>query len=685
MKKKLSIFLAFILFIICLVTTSSTNVVHADTTQATSNTYAIDIRYHDVMVTQDAYLPEKAVIGIGLKKPVDMYIDELDNYYICDSGNKAIYQYDPITKTLLNSLTYRDFKTPKGISIITDNDGNKLLYVADSAAERVFVFKYNTDHFEYYKEFGKPNSMLFGENDFAPSKIAVDRAGNMYIIGEGVLEGIIQLANTGEFLGYFSSNKVNKSLKEKMQDFIYDEKVLDMIGSSQPPTFTNVFTDRRGLVYSTTAYSASANYNRVKKHNTSGASIIDPIDAGNSPTDIYVGNNDMIYVSWGNGYISSYTEDGELLFIFGGQSNDNVAGLFKSLVSIAVDSNNNIWCLDGEKVAIHQFKPTDYTKLIYEAHDLYYNRDYQASIAKWNEVLSLNQVSAIAHNQIGLNYLYSQNYKQAMKHLKLAGDRVNYSQAFWEERNIWLQNNLGLIVFILVLLVAAVVVTKMIMLKNGINKETSLMSRFGQLKLVKDMKFNMTVLKSPYDNFYYVRTNKKGSTLSCIITMFVVFGIFLWYTLGKGFIFQYVKAGDVDIVALLVGYFGFIFLVVFCNWLVSSIQDGEGTFLAIFRTVIISLIPVAIAMVVVCLLSYVATTNEVFLLNLILYLGGALSIITLFLGIQNIHFYSFKKTIISFLLTLLLIAIIILVVLLLIILSTKLIQFIEVLLKEVFR
>ena len=107
--------------------------------------------------------------------------------------------------------------------------------------------------------------------------------------------------------------------------------------------------------------------------------------------------------------------------------------------------------------------------------------------------------------------------------------------------------------------------------------------------------------------------------------------------------------------------------------------------MAIFRMVVVSLIPYAISLIVVTLLSYVATTNEVFILQLIQYVGIVLSLLTLFLGIMNVHFYTFKKTIISILLTVLLIFVIILVALLIIILSTKLWQFIEVLLKEVFR
>lgn len=683
MKKKIIAIITSFVFALVLIVTSTNQTPTTLNATATSTTYAIDIRNHGLSPTQDAYLPEKAVVGVGLKNPTDILIDDFDNIYICDNGNRNVVRYNQKTKAVEYTLTHRDFKGPKGIWI----KDNSLLYVADPAAEKIFVFSKNENNeFDYVKEYGKPTSPLFEANAFKPAKIAVDRAGVMFVIGETVLDGIIKLSEQGDFLGYFSSNKVNKTLKEKMQELIYDDEILDLLGSAQPPTFTNIFADSKGLIYSTTSYSDpdAEEYDRIKKHSTNGKNIIDAIDMGYSPTDIYVGKNGVIYTSWNDGYISTYTDEGDLLFCFGGPSNNNIAGLFSQLASLAVDSNDNIWCLDSQKAAIHQFVPTDYTLLMYEAFDLYYKRDYAKSIEKWNEVLSLNQVSAIAHNQLGLNYLYSQEYEIAMEHLKMAGDRENYSQAFWEVRNIWLQTNLTTIILILIGAIAAVYIFLFIKAKLKL-KSFAFIDNIKNNKLVQDMKFNMSVLKQPYDSFYYVKTNKRGSTLSCIITMIMVFLLFLWNTLGKGFIFQYVTVDDVDIVALLVGYFGLVLLVTLCNWLVSSIQDGEAGFLAVFRTVVISLIPLGISMGVVTLLSYVATTNEVFLLNFISYLGIGLTIITFVVGIQNVHFYTFKKTIISILLTLLLMFVFILVLLLVIILTTQLYQFIEVLIKEVFR
>ena len=55
--------------------------------------------------------------------------------------------------------------------------------------------------------FETPTAPIFGDTNYEPSKVAVDKGGNIFIVSEGVNTGIIQLSYTGEFLGYFTSNK----------------------------------------------------------------------------------------------------------------------------------------------------------------------------------------------------------------------------------------------------------------------------------------------------------------------------------------------------------------------------------------------------------------------------------------------------------------------------------------------
>jgi len=51
--------------------------------------------------------------------------------------------------------------------------------------------------------------------------------------------------------------------------------------------------------------------------------------------------------------------------------------------------------------------------MIYEAIGDYNETRYDESIAIWKEVLNLNQLSILAHNGVGKNYLQTEEYALA--------------------------------------------------------------------------------------------------------------------------------------------------------------------------------------------------------------------------------------------------------------------------------
>ena len=50
---------------------------------------------------------------------------------------------------------------------------------------------------------------------------AARRSRNVYLIGEGVYNGVIQLAKTGEFLGYFAVNDADLTFAQRLQQMIF--------------------------------------------------------------------------------------------------------------------------------------------------------------------------------------------------------------------------------------------------------------------------------------------------------------------------------------------------------------------------------------------------------------------------------------------------------------------------------
>lgn len=728
MKTKIKGFLVTALAVLMVAISSVTsllphNVQVIEASNATSYTYAIDARGNRLVRTQDCYLPNRTINGLGLSGLTDIFVDDEDNIIISglyshvdgleDKTTPAVVIYDQVSGTIKDYI-YENGYIPNGVYY---QKVLKKLYIAYSNKNCVKVYnKLSDGSYEVDTSLGnngeyqKPDSILFNTatgvegddentNRFDPTKVSVDNSGNLFLVCKSVNEGIVQLSVTGEFLGYFAVNKVVQSFKQKVQDFFNIES--DEIDTL--PVFTNVFTDKDGLVYTTTSLNTSVldTYDYVKKHNTAGTNLIPELIYGfgdYSPIDIWVDDRGIIYSAFTSGRIYIYTGEGELLCIFGGTSNGNVAGLFapydggkNGLNGISVDSKGSIWCIDVNG-ALVSFNRTDYSTLIYEALDKYYEGLYDESIEIWEKVIELNQMSALAHNNIGLNYLYSadtdtpERYKLAMEHLKIARNREAYSQAYWELRNIWLQNNLVTILLVIAALVALSYIIKLVQAKKHVfDSIIEFNTKVQSNKVVKDFKFELSCIKNTTDKFYDLKVHRQGSNWTCLMILIVTFLVFIWFTLGKGFIFQYVETTDIDITALIAGYFGGIGLLILCNWLVTSIQDGEGDFLAIFRMVCVSLVPWMISMIIVVVFSHVTTKNEVFLLSLVQYAGVILTLFMFFRGISETHYYSFKETVISILLTLLLLCVAILVVLLVINLSSNLYEFIKGIIQEVGR
>ena len=356
-KKVLLMLAAAVTFVSSLTGTGKAEPVYAS--QATSYTYTLDENGYFVR-TQDAYLTDKTIADLDLSGPQDLFIDAENMLYIADTGNKRILKYNIATGEVAGELTHKEFSSPKGIFVTEEGD----IYVADPGARSVFRF---SKGFELKEIFGNPNSPLFADTNFEPNKIAVDKSGNMYIIGEGVYSGVIQLAHTGEFLGYFTVNKTKLTFSQALQQLIFSREQLENVTDVVPTTFSNVFLDNAGIVYTTTMGTWK---DAVKKHDTSGGNMFKEtvFSVSDFVSDVYVNSQGIIYSCGTTGYIDVHSQHGELIFSFGsGVSNMDVAGLYSSLPAIAVDNNGNVWTVDGQKGYLSSFRPTDYAETVYSA------------------------------------------------------------------------------------------------------------------------------------------------------------------------------------------------------------------------------------------------------------------------------------------------------------------------------
>ena len=668
--RRLRPFLALVLLMLLLPAAASAN-------KATSYTYTLDQK-HRLVRTQDAYLPDKTVTTLGLSKPSDLFIDREGRLFIADSGNRRVLVYDTRRGEVRHQLAHPGFSSPTGLFVT----GDGFLYVADPGAKKVFQF---APDFSLVREYGKPDSPVFMDIRYEPMKVAVDAGRNLYIVGEGVYHGVIQLGQEGEFLGYFAVNQTRLSFSQALQRLIFTRDQLSNLVDSVPTTFSNVFVDQAGIAYTTTM---SIRYDALKKHRTDGANMfIDRAFGTDALSDVWVDGEGIIYASDQNGYILIYAPSGEFIFEFGSSvSSLDVAGLFSRLPSLCVDQAGTIWALDSEKGYVQSFKPTDYARTVYAAMGLYEQGRYQESQEQWSQVLRLNQMSVLAHNGIAKAHFHNEDYGKAIGHFQVAGNRAMYSEAFWELRNTFLQRWLPPFVILLAALLVLRLVLKRWHKSRGIQPPGSrLWALLRRVPVVKDVVFAWVTPRHPVDAFYEVRRKRQGSVAGASILYAVYFLIFMLYQTGKGFIYQFTAVEDMDITALVAGYFLLIGLFILCNYLVTSINDGDGDLAQCYMIPAYSLAPLMGALLLVLGLSYLLTYSESFILGIILLFGVVWTLVTLFLALQNVHDYSFKETIRCLVLTLVFMLIAVIIVLIVLIMGEQLLDFLRTLYEEVLR
>lgn len=669
MNKRLKGFLLILIVVVLGMPTKS-----ASASQATSYTYTFDEKGYYTR-TQDAYLPDRTITDLGLVTPDDLFVDDNNILFVADSGNRRIVKYDIDNAKVIGILENESLQNPKGVFVTKAGD----IYVADPTAKSVFRFN---KEFKLIERFDKPDAPSFSETKYEPIRVAVDNIGNMYIVGEGVYNGVIQLAHTGEFLGYFTVNKTKLTLIQAVQNFILSKAQLSKLVDRVPTTFSNVFISREGVVYTTTM---GTNIDGIKKHNTSGANMFKEIvPSWDSLTDVYVDEQGIIYTSVANGYIGIYSSDGELIFEFGSYVTDlDVAGLYSSLPSVAVDKNRYIWTVDGDKGYLQSFKPTDYALMVYSSMGLYEQGLYEESLTKWTEVLRLNQMSVLAHNGVGKAYLRAEKYEEAMTHFKVAGNRTYYSEAFWEVRNNWIQNYLSYFFIGFLVLIAAISIAKVIDKKKRIKYfKNKCKDVCMQVPILKDVLYAVKVPKQPMDLYYYIRKGRRGSVLGASIIYILFFVVYMLYQTSKGFIYQFEAIEDMDMKAIIIGFFAILLLFIICNYLVTSINDGDGSFKQVYMIPAYGSIPAMTMLLTITIISHSMTYNESFLLTILKVIGITWTLITIFLGLMTVHDYTFKETVVSLILTVLFMIIAAIMLLVIIIMWEKLWQFLLTIGKE---
>ncbi len=593
-------------------------------------------------ISPDAYLPAGVYSELGIDNAQDLYVRD-HTVYVADSGNQRILVLDTANDTA-TAVGEGLLTEPKGVA--ADEEGR--IYVADPGAG--LAFRFSPDG-QLEQVFEHPNTPSFGKNTrFSPLKIAAAGSGGVYIISEDSKTGIIHMDGPGEFLGFFASNDVKKSLFEKLLDVVLTEEQLNKFLPSTPPSYGSIFTGADGLVYTLNKEPGST----IQRHSINGLDLFagrSYLPAFSAAGDLFVTNDGRMLVVDNAGYITVVDREGHFLCRFGGNSaGSERVGLFDLATGVGEDADGRLYVLDAKRNYIQIFEPTPVQLDIYRALDLYAEGRYDESRVLLETILTRNSTSYFVRLYMGQNYMQQGAYDQAIREFKIAGAKAEYSEAYWELRNLWLQEHmLYILIALLVLAVAAVAVKSLSHRKKPAPakepRTRGRFSRFGQdLLLIKRFALH------PIDTAYEIQAGRAGSVASATAVYGILFVVYVVYQLASGFLFAQ-KVEDFSILSTFLYLSAALILFVIGNFFISSIQDGKGTLRSIYIVTVYSFAPAILLLPFLTIVLNGLTYNELFVRQMVLILIVAWIAAALFTSLIQIHDYSAKSLVKNLLLT----------------------------------
>lgn len=609
----------------------------------------------DFRLTQSAYLPVGVIDGhsifgeegakeaadsdfnIVLDQPQDLFIDSHNHLFVADTGNGRILELDE-RGNKVRVIGQGELDEPTGVYV----DEAGVIYAADYGAGQVVVFDPNG---KKTKTIGKPESLLFGKNnEFKPRKVLADKRGNIYIVGEGLIQGLTELSSEGDFLGYFGGNRTGFDLERAVQKIFFTKKQMSQLSQKLPPSPSNLAVDGDGLIYTATV---GLDDKSIKKLNVAGDNLLRTSTyMSSSVADIAVdGMGNIFAVDSIEGFISVYDKDGSMLFSFGGNDTGyQRLGYFRAPSGIAVNENGILYVLDKERANIQMFKPTPFALLVYKAIGLYLDGKYVQSMEPWREVLRQNSMFDLAHVGIGLAYYKQGDYSKAFEELKFARNVNEYSNTYWELRRAWMMSHMSTIMVAIAGAAALWFILKRLYRAKGIGTPVvQTVRRIRDIKIIRELMHTFRMLRHPFDGYYELE-NGRASVLSATLLLIFIVAIRIYEVFGTNFIFSGVDPLKVNIIGealkILIPFFAW----VLCNYLVSIINDGEGKFKDIYKGTVYALSPYIIFSLPITIMSKGLTLLESVVYDYSRQFIILWCVFLMFTMVKEIHGYEIKET-----------------------------------------
>jgi len=630
-------------------------------------------------------------INKGFNSPQDLIVDKNGFIYVADTLNNRIVIMDSFgnVKSIIDSFLINGkkqvFNSPKGVFVRENGD----IYICDTNNARIV-------HLNSKYEFIRNITLTNGESlpkdfIFAPTKVALDVSGRIFVVSEGFNNGLLEFTVDGEYIRYMGASSVALTASQLFWRVFSTKEQREKTASNVSTEYNNVEIDEQGfLMVTSTAYTyweyKSGKAQPLRKLNAKGSDVLSRI--GNPSGDLkypdaetdrssYKGASafvDVCTLPFGNygvldqnrGRVFVYNSDGEMLYEFGGPG--NIRGGMST--AVAIDYYDGVfYSLDSSKNQVNVYTLNSYGTLFNDVAKACNELDFETEEKLWNKIINENANCELAMRGLGMAAYRKQDMKLAMEYFNTANDRENYSKAYVFERRRWIENNS---VWLILIVVSAVT-----LLAFAFKKWKKLVSDKGDEHYFSKIQFSSYLIFHPIRGFWELKREKRGSLSAALTFIAGAMGVKILTSLATGFLFNYTEPDEYNFLSDVSLVLAVVLLWTIIQWCVTVLMNGEGGYKDIFIATGYSLVPYIWISTVAIVFSRVLSLDEAEFYTVITLLALGVTAFLLFVSIMSTHDYSVKKTFLVVLIIIIVILLVIFIVLLVVTLTGEMVVFVK--------
>lgn len=171
------------------------------------------------------------------------------------------------------------------------------------------------------------------------------------------------------------------------------------------------------------------------------------------------------------------------------------------------------------------------------------------------------------------------------------------------------------------------------------------------VSMKKEIGTALYMLRHPFDGFWEMKYAGRGNLGVAIGLMVLYFVSILVDLQARSFMFNDHYNTALDLLYQLRMFLLPVALFLVANWSVTTLMDGKGTFRDIFMMLGYSFQPLILFQVLSTLLTHLLSLNELAYLVIFEGIGAAWFCIMAFIGMMEIHEYTFSKAVVTLFLT----------------------------------